>query len=396
MSILDIFKRFRNSDDDKPETIMDAEDPLLSALLTGDTITRDMALGIPRVSSSVRKITDTISMVTFKLYKRGRDENGNRTVEEITDDPRLDLINRETNDTLDAVQFKKALVRDYLLGCGGYAYIGRRRNAYISLHYVEDDRLMFYQNSDPIRKSYSIGLNGRRYDEDDFFKILRNTSNGYNGTGVLSEISKAIEAAYSSLCYMLKLTKTGGIKKGFLLSENKLTKEAMTDLKKAWRMLYSQDTENVVILNNGMKFQDASQTPMDMQLQGIRTTLNNDIKEAFGIEDNDANLIQYTIKPIITEFETALDRYLLLEDEKEDFYWKADTRAIDKAADAEKKGLMTINEARYRNNLPEKEGLDIIPISLGYTFFDVNKEEFYTPNTGQTGSANSPEKGGED
>lgn len=397
MAFIDLFKRTKNSAEqlDKGESIMEAEDPLLSALISGERITRDMALSIPKVSSSVRKITDTVCLVPFNLYRRGVDKNGKRTVTEVTDDPRTELINSDPHDTLDAVQLKKALVRDYLLGRGGYAYIGRSRNRFISLNYVKDTDLSFMTNSNPIFKSYSIMLNGKRYYEHDFLKILRNTTNGFEGVGVLEEISKAIEAAFSALLYMLRLTKTGGIKKGFLLAEKKLSKDAMTELKQAWLRLYSQDTENVVILNNGMKFQDASQTPMDMQLEGIRSTLNNDIREAFGIEDKNDDLLTYTIKPIIKEIESALDRYMLLEDEKDTLFWKADLREIDKAGDSSKRNLMTVNEARYKENMPEKEGLDIIPMSLGTVFFDVNTGQFYTPNTGQTGSASYSGEGGE-
>ena len=40
----------------------------------------------------------------------------------------LDLLNDDTNDTLDGFQFKKALVADYLIHGGGYAFINRRLN----------------------------------------------------------------------------------------------------------------------------------------------------------------------------------------------------------------------------------------------------------------------------
>ena len=400
----DLATRIKNIAGDQEETTLTTEDPILTAILSGEAITREMAMSIPRVSSSVRKITDTVSMVSFKLYRRETDSTGKHKVKEVFDDSRLRIINSDTGDTLDAVQFKKALVKDYLLGQGGYAYINRSGNTVLSLHYIKDSNLSFYKNQDQIFKSYSILLDGRRYFEHDFFKILRNTTNGYSGEGVLNEISKAIEAAYSSLTYMLRLTKTGGVKKGFILAEKKLTDEAITRLKESWRRMYSQDTENVVVLNNNLKFQDASQTSMDMQLMQIRTTLNNDIIEAFGIEKTDEDYLKYTITPILQAIESALNRYLLLESEKEELFWKADTRELDKMdaakrytalTTATKGGLMTINEARYKENMPEQEGLDIIPMSLGTTFFDIKSGQFYTPNTGQIGSASTSGEGGD-
>lgn len=383
------------------ETVMELSDPLLSAIIAGENITRSMAMSIPVVSSSVRKITDIVSMVSFNLYRRVVDDSGKHTIQPVYRDHRLQLINYDTGDTLDAKQFLKALVKDYLLGRGGYAYINRGGNAILSLHYIPENKLTFFANSDPIFKSYSISLEGRRYYDHDFLKILRVTENGYSGTGVMSEISKALEAAYSSLVYMLKLTKTGGIKKGFINAEKELNPTQMNMLREAWRRLYTQGGENVIILNQGMKFQDAGQSPMDMQLMQIRNTLNADIEKAFGIEKDDEKTLKFTITPILQAIESALNRYLLLESEKETYFWAADTRELDKMdpvkrytalATATRGGLMAINEARYKENMPEYPGLNLIPMSLGTTFFDIDNGMFYTPNTGQTGSAS---QGGE-
>ena len=58
-------------------------------------------------------------------------ENGGK--EEI-EDYRTQLLNRETGDTLDAVQFKRALVTDYLLDGAGYAFVNWQRNKIKSGH----------------------------------------------------------------------------------------------------------------------------------------------------------------------------------------------------------------------------------------------------------------------
>ena len=370
------------------------DDPILVALLHGNQITRDMALSIPKVSESVRKITDIVGMVPFNLYRKSRTGADKLSVEEVKDDYRLNLINSDTGDTLDAVQFKKAMVKDYLFGRGGYAYVNSRGGLFRSLHYVQEDQLSFFSNNDPIFKSYSISIAGHRYQDYEIMKILRNTTNGYSGTGILSEINKALESAYSALLAQLKMTKTGGVKKGFILAEKGLEGDALKKLKQAWQQMYSSDSENIVVLTKNLKFQEASMTALDMQLASIRKSLNEDIRGAFGIEDKNDDFIEFTILPILTAIETALDRYLLLEEEKDSMYWKADTRKIDKAANESRTKVSTINEQRYHEDLPEVEGLDLLQLSLGSTFFDTKKEQFYTPNTGQSGSASSS-KGGE-
>lgn len=381
-------------------------DPILTALLSGEKITRSMAMGIPKVSSSVRKICDTVSMVSFKLYRREISSTGRHKIVEIYDDDRLKVVNSDTGDTLTAGEFKKALVKDYLLGRGGYAFVNRSGNDVISLNYIPEYKLNFYANANPIFKSYSVDLEGRRYFEDSFFRILRNTTDGFKGAGVLAEINKALEAAYSSLLYTLRLTKTGGIKKGYLTYDgpSKLEGTALDELRSAWQRMYSQGTENIIVLNKGLKFEEASQSALDMELTQIRTTLNSDISEAFGIEKDDEIFLKYTIAPILMSIEAALDRYLLLEREKDIMFWKADTRELDKLDPVKRYtalktattgGLMSINEARYKENMPEIDGLDKIPMSLGTSFFDIPSGEFYTPNTGQISSGTSSGEGGE-
>ena len=121
MGIRNIFKREANL---TPEV----NDVLLKALLGSETITREKALTLPAVSGAVNFITDTVAMIPIKLYK---ESDGH--IEEVKNDKRVALLNNETGDTLDAFQFKKAMVEDYLLGKGGYAYIEKNRNEFIML-----------------------------------------------------------------------------------------------------------------------------------------------------------------------------------------------------------------------------------------------------------------------
>lgn len=109
------------------------DDVLLKALLGNTTITKEQALNIPSVQSCINFVANTVSMLPIKLYK---DNNGK--AEEVKDDVRVDLLNDDTKDTLDAVQFWRAIITDYFLGKGGYAYINKHLNNVISLHYVDE------------------------------------------------------------------------------------------------------------------------------------------------------------------------------------------------------------------------------------------------------------------
>ena len=106
------------------EPAQTANDVLLSAILSQDSISCEQALNIPAVARCVNLISETVSMIPIKLY-REEITGGKRKTVEVTDS-RCDLLNEDTKDTLDGAQFKKALVRDYLLIGNAYAYINKQ------------------------------------------------------------------------------------------------------------------------------------------------------------------------------------------------------------------------------------------------------------------------------
>lgn len=398
-NFLSLFKN-ETTESNSDQTKTDSGDELFEALIRGREITRDMAMTIPKVSSCANRIADTIAMIPFRLYEQ-TEEDGRIVSREITDDNRTKLINQYTGDTLTGYEFKKALILDFLLGKGAFAFINRSGNAVTSLHYVEEKHVQPMKNSDPIFKSYFYQINGHLYDDYQMFRILRSTTDGCTGKSLIKEISKAIETAYSALLYELRVTQTGGIKRGFLESEHPINDDKVREkIKKAWARMYSGDqSENVILLSNGIKFKEANQTPLDLQLDKIRADMNKDIQEAFGVVDNDEDFLNNTVKPILASFVNALNVFLLLEREKDTKYFIADIRDLEKNSE---KALLSINEARYRDDLPTVPGLDIIPLSLGTTFVDVKTGQFYTPNTGETystgsdGKKNESKKGGDE
>lgn len=391
-----LFKRREDTQDRDTEVKVDLtlgdpntlSDVLLQALITGGDITREMVLSIPSVSGNVDFISNAIASMPVKLYKR---KDGK--VEEITNDTRTQLLNNDTGDTLDAFQFKKAIVTDYLLGKGGYAYIQKNKNEVTGLYYVEDDYVVIDYNFLPIHKSYKIYVGEDTYQPYEFIKLLRNTKTGAWGVGLLDEVGKALETAYQTMLYQLGLVKTGGNKRGFLKSERRLGNEEISLLKKAWKNLYANNTENVVVLNNGIDFKEAANTSVEMQLNESIDTLNKEIDKIFHIMDNFYDTFKFAIYPIVKAFETALNRDLLLEKEKSKYFFEFDVKEIIKANPKERYevyrmakeiGFMSKNEMRRAENMNDIEGLDVIDLGLGSVLYDVNNHTYYTPNTNAT------------
>ena len=362
-------------------------DVLLKALISGETITREKALTLPAVSGAVDFICNSIASMPVKLYKY---KDG--TVEEQDKDNRVKLLNGDTGDTLDAFQMKKAMVEDYLLGKGGYCYIEKERNDVIALRYVEERFICILKNFKPIYKDYEILVEGQAYKPYEFIQLLRNTKDGASGIGVTVEVSKALETAYNTLIYQLGLVKSGGNKKGFLKSTRKLGQDEINVLKTAWSRMYANNEENVVVLNNGLEFQEASNSSVEMQLNESKKTLMQEINDLFHIYPNDFDrTFKEAIYPIVKAFETALNRDLLLEKEKKNMFFEFDVKEIIRASLKERyesyklakeTGFMTLNEiSRRAENMEHIEGLDVVNVGLGAVLYDTNSHTYYTPNT---------------
>ena len=185
----------------------------------------------------------------------------------------------------------------------------------------------------------------------------------------------------------------------------------MDSLKRAWRELYCNTENNVIVLNDNLDFKEASSTSTEMQLNENKTSLNNSILDIFNVptEWNWETFIKTAIMPILTTIECVLNRDLLLEKEKWGrqpsarmgtpceqsergvFYFAFDTKEITKgdiktrfeayktALDA---NLMQIDECRYMEDL-EPLGLNFIKLGLQDVLFNPVTKEVYTPNTNQ-------------
>lgn len=406
MGLFDIFKS--KAEPVKEERSQTLEEILLEAGVLKNAISKNQALSIPSVSASVDLIANTVASIPVYLYQetdgKVTDVNDNRTF----------LINDETGDTLNGFDFKKSLVIDYLINGESYAYINRERNKIKSLHYVDNNRVSVLASPSAIFKSYELLVDGATYRDFEFVKVLRNTKDGATGTGIIEQNNTLLSVAYYSLLFENKLIGRGGNKKGFLQAEDKLSEETMKALKEAWNRLYQNDNENVMVLNEGLKFQESSATSVELQLNENKQTNANEISKIFNIPTNILNgsftkdeyksFIKMTIMPILKAIETAFNKDLLLPSEKsKSFYFAFDTSQLLKGDDEDrfkayseaiKGGWISKNEVRYREDLPPIEGLDIVTMSLGDVIFDVKTGKYFTPNMDSTNDLENS-KGGE-
>lgn len=380
----------------------------LNLLINPSEVTKEKVMQISAVRGCVEMISNTVATIPIKLYKEIED-----TVEDVKDDRRVYLLNDDSGDSLDVFQMKKAMVKDYLISGNGYLYINRQGNKVKSLHYVDESFVAVTKNTNPIFKDADFLINGQIYEPYKLIKLLRNTKDGFSGFGIVEENKELLAIAYNTMLFEKNLVASGGNKKGVIKSQNRLQLDAMQDLRNQWKKLYANNNENCVILNNGLDFQELSNTAVEMQLNENKKTNMSDICAIFNISESllkgsstseeYKNFIKLSILPILNAIEIALNKELLLNSEQGSFYFAFDTKELLKAdmkerfeayEIASKNGFMQTDEIRYLENL-EPLGFKFIKLGLQDVLYDVEKNTIYTPNTGQLENMNISSKGGE-
>lgn len=369
----------------KPENNAD----VLVSLIGEEPVTVRTAMQIPMICRCVNMIAGAVAMLPIKLYRRT--EAG---VEEITEDRRLDILNRDTGDTMCADYMRYAWVRDLLLTGGGYSYIERKAGKPDKLYYVRSEELSREVNRlDPIHKTYRYCIGGQTVEPWQMLKILRNTDGYGGGVGIIEENPEIIGTAYALIKYQKKQVKTGGAKRG-MLKTNGLKKDIIEELKEKWAALWGarSDRDTMFILNaSDADFKELSTTSVDMQLNQTQETIDKELMKLFGT--NDGLLTEDTVKnavlPVIDIIEAALDADLLLESEKSTHYFAFDTRELTRGdinqrytayATALSQNFLQLDEVRAMEDLPPLN-VNFIKLGLNDVLLDPKTGTIYTPNT---------------
>ncbi|MCE5226697.1 MAG: phage portal protein [Porphyromonadaceae bacterium] len=195
----------------------------------------------------------------------------------------------------------------------------------------------------------------------------------------------------------------GGNKKGYLTSEKKVDKDVIDGLKESFRNQYSNNAENVIVLNQGLQFKESSNTAVEMQLNESKVSNAAEIGKIFHMSPNLLNgsssaikpeeeiqkFVKLAVLPIMKIIESALNEDLLLEKEKKSFYFAFETKELLKGTAKERfetyktaidSKVMTIDEARYQEDM-KPLGLDFINLGLGAVLYNTKTKEVFIANT---------------
>lgn len=402
MGILDIFSNTPKQQPEprEPQTVDD-----LYIELTGKkkevVINKDNALEIPMVNSCLNLISSKIATLPIKLYK-----SKDGVVEEIFDDNRLTLLNKDTGDTIGAYELKENLITDYLLSGESYCYIQKDNTTVKAIRYIDNKEVQTFSDYNPIYKEVSYSVRGVEFKPWELITLL-NSKDGYTTTGLLQTNQEVLKTAW----YMLQInkvnSKNGNIPKGVLESDKQVNEGVLASIKDGWKKLFSsqEETDSCIILNAGIKYKAISTSSKDAQLLELSQDLDKKICSILGVPydltigcgniEHEKVFNKTTIVPLLKKLELAINKSLLLETEKEEGYFfsfdltellKDDIETRYKAYQIGiQKGFLQINEVRQIEKLPPIEGLEgYVKLNLADVLYNPETKELFTPNTNKT------------
>lgn len=355
-------------------------------------LTKEQALSLPPVASAVEFIASTIAGLPIKLYRKG-------TVDEVTDDYRLRLLNLDSGDLLTATQMKSAFIYDYLLDGNGYIYLNKSGNKIKSLHYINSSTVGVIMGTDPIVKGCSVMIQGRTFDQYNFMRLTRNSKNGMLGRGILSDNCTILDTLLGSFKYENSTIKSG-TKRGFLKSEQKLSKKMMNMVNDAWHKYTSGQSNEVMVLNKGISFEPSGSSAVENELDASKSTNAKMIYSWFNLStdfltgntETYINNVKTAIIPILNNFNNMLNTFLLLENEKDSLFFAVDCTELLKSTIVDRYdsyvkaidgGFLQVDEVRKIENMPPL-GLDFVKLGLGDVLYNPKTKQVFTPNTGTT------------
>ena len=385
-----MFNWFKKEQRNDNEVLADVAEGLIRSC---STVTRQQAMSIPVVTKSVAWIAGAIAALPIKMYRKT--DSG---YQEVYDDYRLPLLNDYSGNGMIANDLKRQILVDLLLDGNGYAYISKKGNKITKLSYIPTCRLTYTESVDTIDKVVNVWIDGRQVQDYNVFRLVNNSKNGISGIGFVSDCQDLLSTVLSSLQYE-NSSISSGVRRGFLKSKSKLDSEKMNELRRAWKKLTTPNQSDVLVLNAGIEFEDASSTATESQLSQNKVINMHQILAYFGLPTNffegvnsDAYLtaVRIAILPIVKQLTNALNNYMLLESEKSNMKFEIDTSDLvrinaNERFDAYQKGLssgiLTIDEVRRMENLPVLD-MQYLKLGLGDVLYNISDGKIFVPNTG--------------
>lgn len=353
-------------------------------------------MSLPAVYRCVQIISDAIASMPIQTYRV--DEAGNKSL--AVDNTVYQLLRLQPSPSMTKFDMLKLAVSSMLLKGNGYIQIVRSKNGQpIELIFRRADEVVIAKSAKNRLQKYIVTGWGN-VSPTDMIHLMMYSNDGINGESVISMQSRSVNIANSAEDASFSFYDSGCNLTGLISMPNIADRRQKQQILDDWgnTFLSNGTRSSLNILPAGAQYQQIGVNAKDAQLLEARNYNTLQICQMFGVpasfleiqgsvsynslEMDTMRFLVFTLQPILQRIEEQFESKLFLPSERAHYDVQFDTTNLlrtDATTQAQyfstliNAGVMTVNEARTRMNLPAVEGGDVLNKPLNIEQIDAVK-----------------------
>jgi len=363
--------------------------PLMVFAGKKQNVTEETALQISAVWAAVQLKSTTLASLDMVFYRM---EEGRRI--KIEDHYLAKLFSDKVNRYQTRVEFFETVGLNLYLTGNAYCLIQRTGREITGLLPLMSSQVeVELMNDGSLVYTYTDGINVTVYSSENIWH-LKLLGNGVKGLSPLQYARNSIGMAISGEEWASNIIGNGGKPTGVLTYDKLLTKEQREQIKEKFKDLREGPRDALMVLEAGMKYEQISLSPQDVQLLEARRFQVEDIARFLnvpsvmindtsggtvwgsGIQEIIRGWYKLGFRPELERIERSIIANLLRQDERrsisvefnfEELLRTEFEKRVEAGAKAVNAGLMTRNEWRRTEWLPEVDGADDLTVQVNLT-----------------------------
>lgn len=350
---------------------------------TPNNVTFDSAMSLSAFWASARLLSETMGAMELKAYRI--DADGTKTLD--NNNQLYRILNYRPNRYQTRNEFMESMMLNLVTTGNAYAAIERdSQNKIFSLLPLMSSQMKvdLLDNGDTVY-CYTRADGAKAVYSSDSIWHIKLFGNGVVGLSVLGYAARTLGIAINNEKTIGKLSANGGKRSGVLMLDGQLTEEQRNLVRANFNGLTEGVSDNLFVLEAGMKFEPTTLTPSDMEIlesrrfqiediarfMGVPSVLINDLANATawgsGIQQIIDGFFKLNLRPYIERFESSIVKNLMTPDKAGNVAIEFDFNDLlepDKKTRFEtynkavNSGVLAPNEARANESLPPKDGGD--------------------------------------
>jgi len=398
---------FRSRDKPQNRTAGSAYTFFLGGSTSGKAVTERSAMQMTAVYSCVRILAEAIACLPLHLY-RYTDGGGK---EKAIDHSLYRILHDEPNPEMSSFIFRETLMTHLLLWGNAYAQVIRNgKNEVVALYPLMPNRMtvdrdekgqLYYQYTTAQEDAPTMKGNTVVLHPEDVLHIPGLGFDGLVGYSPIAMAKNSIGMAIACEEYGAKFFANGAAPGGVL--EHPGTIKDPQRVRESWQATFggTGNANKIAVLEEGMKYTPISVSPEQAQFLETRKFQINEIARIFrvpphmvgdlekssfsNIEQQSLEFVKYTLDPWVVRWEQSIQRLLLSQEEKEQYFVKFNLEGLLRGdyqsrmngyAIARQNGWMSANDIR------ELENQDRIPAEQGGDLYLINGNMLPMGNAG--------------